>query len=153
MHLQLPSHCLVLENRVLLMVSRFQKLRDHLISIGSDDADKLLHCIQKREEVCVDDCHCLATLLHPSYGQKYLTSEHMERGMDAMERLATRLQLPLNDVYLDYGLFQSRGGRFHFERTTAVINYMPAAVWWNAFHATSPLCKVRKKIILVVTFC
>ena len=86
----------------------------------------------------MDDCHCLATALHPRYGATYLNSSQTARAMAAMEVMAERMNLTIGDLFHDYGMFTVRGGEFR----RAAIDHMSASVWWIAFHGNSPLSKV-----------
>jgi hypothetical protein len=130
----------------ILYLHRFKKIKDFIeedwLQIPVDTKELIKTCIEKRVDVCTDDCHCLATALHPRYGVTYLSRNQIEQAMTAMESLADRMQLNKGDLYYDYGLFTVRGGHFRMERAEAAIDYMSAALWWAVFHGQSPLSKV-----------
>jgi hypothetical protein len=53
--------------------------------LNREEQEKFVERLSKREEVAVDDCHFLATILHPYYGRKYFSPEALS-AMEVLER-------------------------------------------------------------------
>jgi arylamine N-acetyltransferase len=90
--------------------------------------------VSKRQKIAVDDCHFLATALHPLYGSRFLEPEELGKAVSAMESIGKRLNLPLDILHKEFSEFQRRSGRYAIDALMRPISCMSAAAWWMTYH-------------------
>jgi hypothetical protein len=125
--------------------SLFRFLGDELPKslLTETEKQQIITSVSKRQNIAVDDCHFLATVLHPLYGSKYLEPEEFGKAIAAMESMGQRLSISIPALHREFSEYQRRQGRYSIESLMKPIRNMSCAAWWLTYHGDTLLHKVR----------